>query len=490
MNRKIIIYLIGKLLLVEALLLLAPLFVSLIYQEDWKYISAYLMTIGLLLSLSCIMSLKNPKGITLRARDGAVIVALGWILLAFFGGLPFVFSGDIPSLVDAFFETASGFTTTGSSILTTLAPLSKSNLFWRSFTHLIGGMGVLVFTLAILPDSKADSAQLLRAEVPGPVFGKLVSKLSDTARILYAIYLSLTLILILILVLGGVPLYDSMLLSFGTAGTGGFAINDAGFSIYANPAFVEYVIGIGMLIFGINFNLFFLMMIGYAKAAFKDEELHYYLGIVIIAILLITLSLAPNWATLEETFRHVLFTVASIVTTTGYATANFGEWTLFAQVIVLILMFIGGCAGSTAGGMKVSRIVMYIKEAVSEMKRLGHSNRIVTTKFNGKALRKSDSTKVSNYLQIYLLTFILLLICVSIEAPDFLTAFSSVAATFNNIGPGLAAVGPISNFAFYSDMTKIILSLSMIAGRLEIYPIIILLAPSTLKKLFKGNKAH
>lgn len=485
MNKFIIKYILGKLLLVLAALLCAPLLVSLIYQEAIHYIMSYVSVIILLIVIGFLMSYKKPVGIVLRARDGAVIVALSWILLSFFGGLPFVLSGDIPSVVDAFFETASGLTTTGSSILTSLAPLSRSNLFWRSFTHLIGGMGVLVFALAILPND-SGSVQLMRAEVPGPVFGKIVSKVKDTARILYSIYLVMVVIFIGVLCFGGVPLFDAMLLAFGTAGTGGFAINDLGFSIYTNPIFVEYAIAIGMLIFGINFNLYFFMLLGYIKDVLKDEELKYYLLIVLSSVVIIVCSLVNRVPNLEENFRQTLFTVSSIMTTTGYSIVDFNQWPLIAQIILMLLMFLGGCAGSTAGGLKVSRVILMIKEAFAELKRLGHPNRIVTTNFNKKLVSKKDMTKISNYLLVYIIIFVLILCSVAMETNDFTTAFTSVSATFNNIGPGLNGVGPMSNFSFYSDFNKIVLSLGMIAGRLEIYPLIILFAPSTLKKLIKS----
>lgn len=486
MNKTIIKYALGRLLLIEALLLCAPLIVSIIYQEHITYISSYLSTIAILGIIGYGISYKRPKGVTLRAREGAVIVALSWILLSFFGGLPFVFSGDIPSIVDAFFETASGLTTTGSSILSSVNALSKSNLFWRSFTHLIGGMGVLVFALAILPNDNGD-VQLMRAEVPGPIFGKIVSRVKDTARIMYSIYLALVALLVIILCLGGVPLYDSLLLSFGTAGTGGFSANDLGFSIYSNPIFVEYAIAIGMIVFGINFNLYFLILLGYFKDVFKDEELKYYLLIIVVSVIAIVVSLLSYIPSLEENFRHTLFTVSSIITTTGYSTADFAQWPIIAQMILFSLMFIGGCAGSTAGGLKVSRIVLAIKESYAELKRIGQPNRVVTTNFNQKLISKKEITKISNYILVYIGCFVILLFSVSIESKDFTTAISSVAATFNNIGPGLNAVGPTQNFSFYSDFNKIMLSLGMIAGRLEIYPMIILFAPTTIKKLLKSK---
>lgn len=482
MNKKLIAYVIGRLLLVESGLLAFPLMIALIYQEDMKYVLSFLGVSVVTGLIGYMLSRKKPP-FTLKAREGAVIVALGWILLSFFGGLPFVFNGDIPSIVDAFFETSSGFTTTGSSILTKLAPLGYSSLFWRSFTHLVGGMGVLAFTLAILP-SQSDSAHLLRAEVPGPTFGKIVSKLSESVRILYIMYLVFTAVFIVVLMMfGGVPLFDASLLAFGTAGTGGFAINDAGFAIYGNPVFVEYAIAIGMLIFGVNFNLYFYVLIKHFKMAISDEELRWYIGIVVASVAAIVISLSPNWDNLEKTFRNVLFTVASIITTTGYSTVDFDQWNLFAKIILVLLMFIGGCAGSTAGGIKVSRIAIYVKSAFVELIKLGHPNRVKSVSFNKKRLVDKDILKISNYLLVYIVCFIFILLSVSIESNSFATAFSSVAAIFNNIGPGLDAVGPTQNFAFYSDWNKIVISLGMIAGRLEILPMIILFAPSTLKKL-------
>lgn len=481
MNRKLIAYVIGRLLLVESGVMVLPFLIAIIYQENQKYVFSFLGVSVVTGVIGYVLSYKKPS-VTLKAREGAVIVALGWILMSFFGGLPFVFNGDIPSLVDAFFETSSGFTTTGSSILTKLAPLGYSSLFWRSFTHLIGGMGVLAFTLAILP-SQSDSAHLLRAEVPGPTFGKIVPKLSESVRILYVMYLIFTAVFIAVLMIfGGVPLFDASLLAFGTAGTGGFGINDAGFAIYSNPVFVEYAIAIGMLVFGVNFNLYFYILIKHFKMAISDEELRWYVGIVVASIVAIVVSLSPTWDNFEKTFRNVLFTVASIITTTGFSTVDFDQWNLFSKIILILLMFIGGCAGSTAGGIKVSRIAIYVKSAFVELIKLGHPNRVKSVSFNKKRLVDKDILKINNYLLVYIVGFIFILLSVSIESNSFTTAFSSVAATFNNIGPGLDAVGPTQNFAFYSDWNKIVISLGMIAGRLEILPMVILFAPSTIKK--------
>lgn len=483
MKRSIILYILGKILLVEAMLLLLPVLVGIIYRESLRQIGSYLIVAIILGIFSFLTNLNKPEKLKLYSRDGMAIVALGWICLSFFGAIPLVLTGEIPHIVDAFFEISSGFTTTGSSILPSLSGLAHSSLFWRSFTHLIGGMGVLVFTLAVLPNA-SEYMQLMKAEVPGPVFGKLVSKLSGTARILYGMYLLMTFILFIILCVIKVPVFDAMLLAFGTAGTGGFGINDAGFAIYAYPAAVEWIIAIGMLLFGINFNVYYYMVIGYAKTILKeDEELRFYLGIVLTVTILICFNIFGRYQSIEPMIRNVFFTVASIITTTGYSTANFEEWPIFSNILILILMFIGGCAGSTAGGIKVSRVLIYVKEAIAELKRAAHPGRVVIPTLSRKPLSKIMENQVAHYLMIYIVIFIIILLCVSFEAKDFTTAFTTVAATFNNIGPGFGDVGPQDNFNFYSVWNKLMISIGMIAGRLEIYPIIILFSPQTLKKL-------
>ena len=488
LQRRTVCYLVGKILQVEALLLLLPLIVSLIYRESFHQLLSYAGTIALVVVIGTVCTLAKPKNMKIMPRDGIVTVALSWILLSFFGGLPFVFAGEIPNLADAFFETASGFTTTGSSILSDLSILGYSSLFWRSFTHLVGGMGVLVFALAILPSTGSDSVQLMRAEVPGPVFGKLVSKLAKTARILYAIYLVMTAILVIILMLVKVPLFDALLLSFGTAGTGGFSINNAGFAIYPNPEMVEWIIGVGMMLFGVNFNLYYFLLLGSIRDVLTDEEGRSYIGIIAFASVAIFASLSIVQSQLDVPFRSVFFTVSSIITTTGYSTADFGQWGVFPQVVLLLLMFVGGCAGSTAGGIKVSRVVIYFKNAIAEIKKMGQPRRVIMSKFNGKVIDDKMSSGIANYLLVYVAVFLVLLISVSIEAPDFLTAFSSIAATFNNIGPGLGEVGPTSNFSMYSDFNTILLSLGMIAGRLEIYPMILLFSTTSLGAFFISEK--
>ncbi|MDN6626789.1 MAG: TrkH family potassium uptake protein [Pisciglobus halotolerans] len=481
MNISIVRYTVGRLLQIEAFLLLIPLAVSFIYQESWHYILSFLGVSAFLLAVGKLISQRKPKKTRITAKEGFAVVALSWVLLSFFGSLPFFFSGDIPSLVDAFFETSSGFTTTGSSILTDVETLSHSMLFWRSFTHLIGGMGILVFALAVLPQMDSESVHIMKAEVPGPTFGKLVSKLTSTARILYVIYLSMTLVVLILLLLGGMDLFDATLHAFGVAGTGGFGVRNGSIAPY-NSAYIEYVISIGMLAFGVNFNLYYMVLIRQAKQVLKSEELRWYLGIVAGAILLIGLNLFPLYDSFEKLFRDVLFSVSSIITTTGFATADFGTWPLFSRLILLLLMFVGGSAGSTSGGLKVSRIVILFKTVVSEVKHVAQPNRIVSIRYDQKALSKSTKHAVANYILVYAVSYILLLLLISLDMPDFLSAFSAIVATLNNIGPGLGMVGPASSFAGLNDFSKILLSFVMLAGRLEIFPMIILFSPRTWKK--------
>lgn len=486
MRRSVILHLVSKLLLIEGLLLLIPLVIGLIYREPWFQLSAYsIVAFGLILTNAWI-GRKKFENLKLSALEGILIVVIGWIMISFFGCLPFVLTGEIPNVFDAFFEVSSGFTTTGSSVLSDLSLLKNSSLFWRSFTHFIGGMGFLVFTMAILPAS-ASYVQLMRAEVPGPVFGKLLAKLSDTARILYVIYTVMTGLLIALLVWVKVPVFDAFLLAFGTAGTGGFAVRNAGLSLYENPAATEWIIGVGMMLFGINFNVYYFILLGQLKKVVKlDEELRYYLLFMLGATALISLNIFQQYDAVEPLVRNVFFSVSSVMTTTGYATADFGQWPVFSHIILLLLMFVGGSAGSTAGGIKVSRIIMYLKLGLAELKRVAQPRRKIIPLFSGKPITSRVESQIANYLMIYILVFILILLSVSLESGDFLSAFSSVAATFNNIGPGLGKVGPTGNFAHYSNWNKLVLSLGMIAGRLEISPMILLLSPKTIQRLVKG----
>ncbi len=480
MNRRMVIYTIGQLIGVEAAVMMLPLCVSLIYGEgSWK---AFLITIGIAIVLSALgLLLSRPKSHVIYAKEGFATVALAWIIMSGIGALPFVISGEIPNYIDAFFETVSGFTTTGSSIVRDVEALSHGILFWRSFTHWLGGMGVLVFVMAILPSSSDRSIHLMRAEVPGPVVGKLVPKIKETAKILYLIYMVMTFIEVIFLLCGGMPLFDSLVHSFGTAGTGGFGIKAD--SIGGYSSYCQWVITIFMLLFGINFNLFYLCLIRRFKSVLKSEELWAYLGIVLAAATIITVNIMPIYNSLSRSIRLSVFQVASIITTTGYATADFNTWPVLSKGILLILMFFGACAGSTGGGFKISRVVLLLKAVKREFHRLIHPRSRTTIRFEGKNVDEGTISGVECYLALYVICFVSIFLILCFEKNfDIETNFSAAASCFNNIGPGLGSVGPVLNFADYSAVSKIVLSIAMLLGRLELFPLIITLAPSTWTK--------
>ncbi len=480
MNRRMVIYTIGQLIGVEAAVMMLPLCVSLIYGEgSWK---AFLITIGIAIVLSALgLLLSRPKSHVIYAKEGFATVALAWIIMSGIGALPFVISGEIPNYIDAFFETVSGFTTTGSSIVRDVEALSHGILFWRSFTHWLGGMGVLVFVMAILPSSSDRFIHLMRAEVPGPVVGKLVPKIKETAKILYLIYMVMTLIEVILLLCGGMPLFDSLVHSFGTAGTGGFGIKAD--SIGGYSSYCQWVITIFMLLFGINFNLFYLCLIRRFKSVLKSEELWAYLGIVLAAATIITVNIMPIYNSLSQSIRLSAFQVASIITTTGYATADFNTWPVLSKGILLILMFFGACAGSTGGGFKISRVVLLLKAVKREFHRLIHPRSRTTIRFEGKNVDEGTISGVECYLALYVICFVSIFLILCFEKNfDIETNFSAAASCFNNIGPGLGSVGPALNFADYSAVSKIVLSIAMLLGRLELFPLIITLAPSTWTK--------
>lgn len=480
MNRRMVIYTIGQLIGVEAAVMMLPLCVSLIYGEgSWK---AFLITIGIAIVLSALgLLLSRPKNHVIYAKEGFATVALAWIIMSGIGALPFVISGEIPNYIDAFFETVSGFTTTGSSIVRDVEALSHGILFWRSFTHWLGGMGVLVFVMAILPSSSDRSIHLMRAEVPGPVVGKLVPKIKETAKILYLIYMVMTFIEVIFLLCGGMPLFDSLVHSFGTAGTGGFGIKAD--SIGGYSSYCQWVITIFMLLFGINFNIFYLCLIRRFKSVLKSEELWAYLGIVLAAATIITVNIMPIYNSLSQSIRLSVFQVASIITTTGYATADFNTWPVLSKGILLILMFFGACAGSTGGGFKISRVVLLLKAVKREFHRLIHPRSRTTIRFEGKNVDEGTISGVECYLALYVICFVSIFLILCFEKNfDIETNFSAAASCFNNIGPGLGSVGPVLNFADYSAVSKIVLSIAMLLGRLELFPLIITLAPSTWTK--------
>lgn len=483
MNKQFIRYTLGNILMILASLMILPLIVSLIYQESWVNIASFLGTALVTFTIGFFLSRTKLHRRNFYATEGFTIVSLSWIAISFFSAIPFVVSQQIPSFVDAFFEMSSGFTTTGASILNDVEALSHSMLFWRSFTHFVGGMGVLVFALAILPKAESASVHIMKAEMTGPTFGKLVSKLSSTARILYVIYFVFMMITLGLLWLAGVPFFDSMLLAFGTAGTGGFGVLNGSIAPYDSFT-VEMILSIGMIVFSINFNLFYLAFIGQAKRALKSEELRWFLAIIAGSVFLIALNLISTSYGVTSAFRDSFFTVASIISTTGYSTALFDHWPLFSQLMLILLMFVGGMAGSTAGGLKVSRIMLLIKAAWAEIKRTIRPNRVVTIEYEGRRIDAKLVNTVLSYFVVYVLIFVVAVLVVSLETPNLLSSFSAVAATFNNIGPGLGIVGPSQNFAHFSPLVKIVLSFIMIMGRLEIFPMIILFAPNTWLKRF------
>ncbi|BFT65778.1 TrkH family potassium uptake protein [uncultured Parvimonas sp.] len=480
MNNKIIRYILSKILYIEAGFLLLPVIVSFIYKENYSNILSFLVTMFLLLLSGYLLGYKSDASGAFYEKEGFIIVSLSWILLSAFGALPFVFSGSIPNFIDAFFETSSGFTTTGASILTNVEEISHSILFWRSFTHLIGGMGILVFALAILPRSNRNS-HIMKAEVPGPVFGKFVAKMSYTARLLYKIYFAMTGILIIVLILVGHPIFDSFVHAFGAAGTGGFGIK-ANSIAYYNSSAVEMILATAMIIFGINFNLYYVILIGKARDGFKSEELRWYLLIVFGSVVLIFFNIRHNYTSYLTAIKDIFFTVSSIISTTGYATVDFGKWPTFSRAILLFLMFTGACAGSTAGGLKISRFIILVKSSILQVRKAINPKRVLSIKVDNKLVGNEVVEEVKSYFVIYIFLVIIFTILISFTVPDFITAFSAVMATFNNIGPGLGIVGPTGNYASLTYFNKIVLSLAMLAGRLEIFPILVLFSSTTWKK--------
>ncbi|NLF49298.1 MAG: TrkH family potassium uptake protein [Acholeplasmataceae bacterium] len=473
MNLRYVLHQVGNILKVEAALLSLPLVISIIYGESTVY--AFLIPIALLLAIGFLLTYKKDIDRTIYAKEGFAVVGISWIFMSLFGTLPFVISQEIPNFINAFFETVSGFSTTGASILEDVESLSKGMLFWRSLTHWIGGMGILVFFLAIMPQTSARSMFIIKAESPGPKPEKIVSRVKHTARILYAIYFFLTLLEI-ILLLFKIPLFDSVVHAFGTAGTGGFSIWNQSIAHY-NSVYVEVVITVFMILFGINFSLFYLMLIGDIKKALKSEELRAYLLIILVSIALITINTFSMFTSFGEALRYSSFQVGSIITTTGYSTTDFNLWPTFSQWILILLMFVGASAGSTGGGIKVSRIVIFFKQVFKEIRYLLHPRQISTITFEKKAVDESTLKGINSYFIAYMIILALATLLVSIEGHDLVSTFTSVIACFNNIGPGLGIVGPSGNYASFTDLSKLTLVFTMLAGRLEIFPILLLFSP-------------
>lgn len=479
MNRRIVFNMIGKMVLSEAILLLLPTAISFFYGESCAFACLIAAFIAFLFG-GALFLFSKPKNNVIYAKEGFVIVAFSWLFMSAIGALPFYLSNEIPSYADAFFECVSGFTTTGATILKDVEALSNGLLFWRSFTHWVGGMGVLVFVMAILPSATDRPIHLIRAEMPGPIVGKLLPRAKDTAKILYIIYIFMTTVEIILLKIGGMPLFESVIHSFGTAGTGGFGLKSD--SIGGYSPYIQWVIAIFMLFFGINFNLYYLILIKKLKTALKSVELWVYLGIVAVSTILITASIFEIYKNIPDAVRHAFFQVSTIITTTGYSTSDFNLWPEFSKCILLILMFVGGCAGSTAGGLKVSRVVILYKHLRNEFRRMIHPRSVNVVKFEEKKVDSATISGVSIYLFIYILALFSILLLLCLEDFSFTTNFSAAVSCFNNVGPGLDAVGPMSSYADYSAFSKIILSFAMLLGRLEIFPLLIAFSPATWSK--------
>jgi len=479
MNYSIIIKIIGWVIELEGVFFLPSAITGFLYGE-LKDALTYLALAGFCILFGELIRSRKTEKNTFFAKEGFVAVALSWIIMSVIGALPFVITGDIPFFPDALFEIISGLTTTGSSILKDVEALSHANLLWRSFSHWIGGMGVLVFILAILPMTGGSTINIMKAESPGPSVGKLVPKMQRTAFLLYAIYFVMTVITVIFLLLGGMPLFDSLCHAFGAAGTGGFGIkNDslAGYSVY-----LQNVLTVSMLLFGVNFTFFYYILIRKAKDAFRMEEVRWYFIIFFGAVALISACLITNGGAVGSTIQTVAFQVASVMTTTGYATTDFNLWPTFAATIMVCLMFVGACAGSTGGGIKVSRIMIYLKQVKKELMQQIHPRRVRVIKMEGKALEHSVVHSCNTLLMTYIVIFTSSLLIICLDKFDLVTNFTSVAATLNNIGPGLNAVGPTGNFADFSVLSKFVFMFNMLAGRLEIIPLLVLFHPSTWKK--------
>ena len=479
MNYSMILYIIGWILSVEAALMVPSVIVSAIYREVSGFSLAG--TIGLCLIIGLPLIRKQPNNKLLHAKDGAVIVALSWIVMSFMGCLPFYFSHEIPHFVDALFETVSGFTTTGASILPSPESMSKGLMFWRCFTHWVGGMGVLVFLLCLLPMTGGGShMNLMKAESPGPSVSKLVPKVQSTAKLLYGLYFVLSITMLVLLLVGGMPLFDSLCTVFGTAGTGGFGIKNDSFGSYST--YLQAVVTIFMILFGVNFNVYFLFYMKKPKEALKCEEARWYFGIIAASVLIITLFIWKDFSNIGMAIHHAAFQVGSIITTTGFATVDFDLWHSIPKTIIVLLMFCGACAGSTGGGMKVSRILIMFRTMLRDLYRGVYPKRVKKVYFEGRPLDEEMVRSVSVFLTTYVFIFAASVFLISIDNFDMTTNFTAVAATINNIGPGLEMVGPTQNFSLYSDFSKLILIFDMLAGRLELYPMLLLFLRDTWRK--------
>ena len=470
MNAKSIRYILGWILNIEALLMLLPVATAVFYREEEGI--AYALVVAVCAAVGALLTYKKPKNPGFYAKEGFVCTALGWILMSVFGCLPFMLTDEIPSFID--------FTTTGASVVVNVEALSHCTNMWRCFSHWIGGMGILVFLLAVLPLVGGSNLQLMKAESPGPSVGKLVPKVRFTARILYVLYVALTLLQVLVMLMGGMTLYEALCTSFGTAGTGGFGIY--GDSIARFSPFLQWAITVFMIAFGVNFNVYFLLYMRRPKDALHCEEMHWYLGIIAAAALLICANAYDVTLTLENNLRQSFFQVASIITTTGFATTDFNLWPGFSHSILVLLMFIGACAGSTGGGLKVSRIVIGFKSVLTYLGAFLHPRAVRKVKFEDKDVDAETMHAICVYFIAAVGLFVISVLLVALDGFDLVTTFSAVAATFNNIGPGLGVAGPTSNFAAFSDFSKVVMTMDMLLGRLEVFPMLMLFYPPLWKE--------
>ncbi len=478
MNYKRVLHTLGIVLCFEAASMILPLICALIYNENT--ILPFIQSMILCLLFGIVLVLQKGKKKEIYAKEGLVIVALSWILMSIFGAFPFVFSKTIPKFILALFETVSGFTTTGATILSDVEILPKSILFWRSFTHWIGGMGVLVFLIALLPMSGGSNLFLMKAESPGPTVTKLVPKVKSSAKILYMIYIVITLLQIVFLLLGKMSLFEAITHTFATAGTGGFGIKNSSIAEYS--PYIQIVLTVFMILFGVNFSVYYLILVKKFKQIWKSSEVKTYFAVILIASLVISFNCFHLFNSFSEALRHSFFQVASIITTTGFATTDFNLWPEFSKAILLALMFLGACAGSTGGGIKISRVMIFFKSIGKEIAHAAHPKLLKKTQFDGRTLEHETVRTVNVYMAAYLLVFISSIILISLNNFDFTTNFTAVATTLNNVGPGFSKVGPVSNFSLFSDFSLIILIFDMLIGRLEIFPLLALFSKYTWKK--------
>lgn len=477
MNYKMIRYILGWIMIFSAIFMLVPIITAAVYGE--REIIHFLISAGIGAAAGGLCMINKPKTKELHARDGFVIVSLSWILLGIIGALPLFISGVIPSAVDAIFEVVSGLTTTGATILTEVESLPRCVLMWRSFTHWVGGMGVLVFIMAFIQLCGGQNMYLMKAESPGPSVSKLVPRVRTTALLLYSIYFILTLTEFIALLIGGMDVFEALNTAFATAGTGGFGVKNSSIGGYS-PA-LQIIVTVFMLLFSINFSCYYLVIKGRLKEAFNCE-VRWFIGIAAAAIVIIAVSISSMYGSLGEAFRHSAFAVATIMSTTGFSTEDFNLWPEVARCLLVILMFLGGCAGSTCGGIKISRIIMLLKSMGKEMENLVHPKQVKKIMIDNRAVEHEVIRSVNVYMVCFVVVFVFSLLGLSFNGYDFITNFTAVAATMNNVGPGLELVGPMGNYAFFSPVSKLILIFDMLAGRLELFPMLLLFAPATWKK--------